>query len=36
MSFQHSHILNHLRYARLLQLVRGKKALCANEPKQDD
>src|SRR5437773_8586279 len=36
MSFQHSHVLNHLRYARLVQLVCGNKALCANEPKQDD
>jgi hypothetical protein len=36
MSFQHSHILNHLRYASLLQLVCGNKALCANDAKRDN
>src|SRR4029450_10018627 len=36
MSFQHSHVLDHLRYARLLQLVCGNKALCANDAKRDD
>jgi len=35
-SFQHSHVLDYLRYARLLQLICGNKRGCTNDAKQDD